>query len=172
MNLEETGRVLAKAAAFDRRTVGASDVLAWHETVVDLDVTDALAAVSRWYRDRSDWLMPAHLRETIALIRAEEAKRRRIARAESIGFPVEAARRPLSDLPTETQAALRSAASGNHSPECDHPDEDRKDLFGGGAVCGRCGRTLDRAEIQARRRALLAAVADEATAERWPGSGE
>lgn len=115
MNLAETAMVLAKAAAFDRRTVGENDIRAWHETINDLFVADALAAVSRWYRDRSDWLMPSHLRETVRLLRAEVARDARIAAAEARGLPAaqEAVGKPMSALAPEVQEALRSAASGS-----------------------------------------------------------
>ena len=57
----DTARVLAKVQAYDRRTVGETDILAWHETIGDLDYADALAAVSRHYRESTQWLMPAHI---------------------------------------------------------------------------------------------------------------
>lgn len=82
MNLAETARVLAWAAAFDRRTVGEMDVQAWQATLDDLDVEDALEGVTRWYRDRSDWLMPAHLREAVKLIQVDRRRAARLAAAE------------------------------------------------------------------------------------------
>jgi hypothetical protein len=66
MNLEETARVLAKAQAFDRRTIGEADIRAWHEALSDVDYTDALQAVTAHYRDTTDWLMPAHIRALAA----------------------------------------------------------------------------------------------------------
>ena len=59
MNLEEIAAVLAKCAAYDRRTVGASDVLAWHEVLERVELADALEAVKRWYSNNRDWIMPS-----------------------------------------------------------------------------------------------------------------
>jgi hypothetical protein len=75
MNLQEAGQILAKAAAYDRRTIGQADVLAWHEALSDMDATDALAAVAAHYRDSTEWLMPAHVRRQVA----ELARQRRRA---------------------------------------------------------------------------------------------
>lgn len=112
MNLEETARVLAWAAAFDRRTIGEADVRAWHETVNDLDVTDALTAVTRWYREHTEWLMPAHLRTAVREVRSDRARKARWRAAEDKGLPPaqEAAARPLASLPVDVQEAVRTAA--------------------------------------------------------------
>lgn len=117
MNLRDTAKVLAKAAAFDQRTVGEADVLAWHETVSDLDVDDALAAVSRWYRDRSDRLMPAHLREAVRLVRADRRKAARIAAAEAAAERASAAheepaRRFWGQLEPGARANLSALSGG------------------------------------------------------------
>lgn len=125
MNLEETARVLAWAAAFDRRTIGEADVRAWNETVADLDVGDALRAVTRWYRDHTEWLMPAHLRAAYHEIRADRAREARWRAAEEKGLPPaqEALARSLGSLPAEVQEAVRSAArrpqGGQDAPPLD-----------------------------------------------------
>lgn len=74
MNVDDTAKVLAKAAAFDRRTVGESDILAWHQAISDLDPLDALDAVTAHYQHETRWLMPADVRG-----HAEEASKRRAA---------------------------------------------------------------------------------------------
>lgn len=74
MNLQETTRVLAKAQAFDRRTIGEADIRAWHEALEDVDAVDALNAVTAHYRATADWLMPAHIR-TLAAQAARERHR-------------------------------------------------------------------------------------------------
>ena len=45
MTPDETIDLLSVAAAFDRRTTGESDVMAWHATIGDLDFADSRAAV-------------------------------------------------------------------------------------------------------------------------------
>ena len=113
MNLEQTARVLAKAAAFDFRTVGETDVRAWHEAIGDLDAEEALAAVSRWYRDRADRLMPSHLREAVKLLRAERRKAERVAAAESAMPPgEEPARRLWAELEPEERERLSGLSRG------------------------------------------------------------
>jgi hypothetical protein len=72
MNVTETASVLAKCAAFDRRTVGDTDVLAWHQAIGDLDVLDALDAVTAHYQQETRWLMPSDVRA-----HAEAAAKRR-----------------------------------------------------------------------------------------------
>lgn len=67
MTKSEVALILAKAAAFDARTVGEADIEAWHECIGDLDFTDAMEAVTSHYRHSSDRLMPSHL-----VIAAEE----------------------------------------------------------------------------------------------------
>lgn len=114
MNYAEMGRVLAKASVFDFRTVAEADVMAWHEACGDLDVDDALAAVTRWYRDRSDRLMPSHLREAVKLVRADRARDARVqAGAVAAVLPDETpAGVRIADLPAETQAMLRKPFRG------------------------------------------------------------
>lgn len=79
MNPIDIANVLAKAAAFDQRTVGQADILAWHEALHDLDAADALAAVTRHYATSEQRIMPVHVRR-IATDLARE--RHRIAREE------------------------------------------------------------------------------------------
>lgn len=81
MNRSETAVLLAKVSAFDQRTVGEADVLAWHDVLGDLDLADALAAVSGHYRDSTDRIMPADVRRGVRELRAE---RRRLAEKAAI----------------------------------------------------------------------------------------
>lgn len=73
MNLSETARLLGAMAAFDRRTVGDTDVMAWQAVLADVAYEDALAAVKRWYSNNTEWIMPAHVRHLVAeLVRKRE----------------------------------------------------------------------------------------------------
>jgi hypothetical protein len=65
MTPEETGRLLGICAAYDRRTVGEIDVIAWYRVVGDLDCSDCEAAVVAWYTTRREWIMPADIRSTV-----------------------------------------------------------------------------------------------------------
>lgn len=73
MTPTDTAKVLAKIASYDRRTVGDTDILAWHEALNDLDARDALDAVTAHYRAETRWLMPADIRH-----HAETAANRRL----------------------------------------------------------------------------------------------
>lgn len=74
MTPDEVARLLAKCAAFDSRTVGRADVLAWHETVGDLDPETALRAVSRWYRDNDERINPASLRRAYIAVQGTDRR--------------------------------------------------------------------------------------------------
>jgi hypothetical protein len=97
----ETARVLSKAAAFDQRTIGEADVMAWHEALADLDASDALAAVSRHYADSEQRIMPVHVRRLATEINRD--RRRALREAEERkaieAYRVEAG--PLTDRSEE-----------------------------------------------------------------------
>lgn len=118
MNYAEMGAVLAKAAIFDYRTVDEMDVMAWHEVCGDLDFNDAMTGVSRWYRDRSDRLMPSHLREAATLVRSDRRRdaRLRAEQERAANTPERPPAVPLSSMPAEIQAAIRRRPSGPLSP--------------------------------------------------------
>jgi len=69
MTLEQTIDILAVAAAFDRRTIGEGDAVAWHAALSDLSFIEARDAVIAHYRDRRDWIMPADVRQRVKAIR-------------------------------------------------------------------------------------------------------
>jgi hypothetical protein len=77
MTPSEVSKVLTKCAAYDQRTIGQADVLAWHETLHDVELADALDAVRRHYRDEARRAMPADIREHA---RAAKRDRQRIER--------------------------------------------------------------------------------------------
>lgn len=105
MTPADIARVLAKAAAFDQRTVGEADILAWYDAIGDLDPTDALEAVSRHYRESTDRLMPAHIRRIAAQLvrerhRIEREQRDRLAieATASAAVPTQDRRADVDDL--------------------------------------------------------------------------
>jgi hypothetical protein len=69
MTPEEVIDLLTTAAAFDRRTVGEADVIAWQSAVGDLDFPDARDAVVQHYRATRDWIMPSDVRRLVKAIR-------------------------------------------------------------------------------------------------------
>ena len=75
MTPDETIDLLSVAAAFDRRTTGESDVIAWHAAVGDLDFNDSRAAVIAHYQQSRDWVMPADVRTRVKAIRRDRLSR-------------------------------------------------------------------------------------------------
>jgi hypothetical protein len=74
MNLSETARVLAYAQAFDQRTVGETDVIAWHSLFVDAAFGDVQEAVKQHYMVSPDRVMPATVLSLVReMVRAREA---------------------------------------------------------------------------------------------------
>lgn len=83
MKRSEVAALLTMMAAYDRRTIGEADVIAWH-AALDGHVTPGIAreAITRHYRRSSDWLDPARL-----LTAAREIRRERIATAGQPDYP-------------------------------------------------------------------------------------
>lgn len=79
MNAEETGKLLATCATFDRRTTGEADVIAWLRVLGDLDYRECEAAVIGYYADSRDWIMPADIRSRVMRERRAAAGRARRA---------------------------------------------------------------------------------------------
>jgi hypothetical protein len=105
MNLTETAAVLAKAAAFDRRTVGEADILAWHEVLGDLPADDVLTAVTAHYREATDWLMPAHVRlHALSIDRERRRAARELREAEELQAAIAAS--PLHDRADDVTALI------------------------------------------------------------------
>jgi hypothetical protein len=80
----ETARLLAAAAAYDRRTVGDMDVVAWHKAIGHLDAADSLEAVARHYATSREWIMPADVSAGVQAIRNERAATRH---SEALALP-------------------------------------------------------------------------------------
>lgn len=99
MTPKETLQLLRVIAAIDHRTVGETDVTLWHAMLSDISLDDAQAAVIAYFRDCSDWLMPADIRARVRRVRAD-----RLARV-----PSPAPRSPeIDDDPAAYQAALKA----------------------------------------------------------------
>ena len=75
MTPDETVDLLTVAAAFDQRTVGEGDAMAWYAVVGDLDFADARQAVIGHYTDTTDRIMPAHVRQRVKALRRDRLAR-------------------------------------------------------------------------------------------------
>ena len=106
MTIEETVDLLTVAAAYDRRTVGEGDAIAWHAAIGDLPLDECRAAVIGHYADSTDWLMPGHVRKRVKAMRDA-----RIARSIPAAPPAELADDP-GRYRAELKAQIRRIADG------------------------------------------------------------
>lgn len=75
MDRTQTASLLAVVSAYDRRALGESDVLAWHEALSDLDFDECRASVATHYRTSTEWLMPAQVRKLARAATQDQAMR-------------------------------------------------------------------------------------------------
>lgn len=73
MTPAETAELLGLCAAFDRRTIGKADVLAWQTVLADIDTDAARQAVTAHYATETRWIMPADIRQHVLQQRAATA---------------------------------------------------------------------------------------------------
>jgi hypothetical protein len=73
MTPSQTAELLTFCAAFDRRTIGKADVLAWQTVLTDIDYDAAKQAVTQHYATETRWIMPADIRQAVRKTRADAA---------------------------------------------------------------------------------------------------
>lgn len=73
MNRSEVANLLAVIQTYDQRTVGETDVIAWHGAVGDLAFNEGRDAVLEHYKTTTDRIMPAHLRQLVQAARVKAA---------------------------------------------------------------------------------------------------
>lgn len=69
MNLSETAKLLALIAAYDQRTIGEADVVAWQQVLYDVTLPNARAAAVDHYREKTSRIMPADVRGGVRRVR-------------------------------------------------------------------------------------------------------
>lgn len=75
MTPDEAADVLARAAAYDQRTVGISDAEAWAAALPDIAADEAIPAIAAWYSRRRERVMPADVRQLVTVARNEAWER-------------------------------------------------------------------------------------------------
>ncbi len=75
MNHSEVAKLLTLAAAYDQRTIGEADVLAWHELLSETNPRDAAAVVKTHYATKRERLMPIDVIEGVRKIRHDRLER-------------------------------------------------------------------------------------------------
>lgn len=115
MNRSEAATLLARAAAFDNRTVGVADATAWAAALHDLPCDDdAFAAVARFYgtppKDPATrlWIQPHNVRSLRKTIRSE--------RAEGFQYEPPAADETPAEYLARYRGQLDAVASGRVAP--------------------------------------------------------
>ena len=138
MTPDETALVLTKAAAFDQRTIGEADVMAWYSVLEDVPVDDALQAVSDHYRESTSRLWPADVRRLAAEIdhkRRGAERQRQLEAAEPPALPAapadpervkELVREVVAKLPIVDSDRIRERAIQRARKERGRPDPPRR----------------------------------------------
>jgi hypothetical protein len=108
----EAAGVLAYAAAFDKRTIGRADALAWAEVLDGLDPADCRAAIRAYYRtDATDPIAPGQIITRVRVMHRPEEDRARFEANGDLRLPEydpDAAHAAY----LEASAALASARAG------------------------------------------------------------
>lgn len=65
MTPAQVAELLTFCAAFDRRTIGKADVLAWSPLLTTIDFDEAREAVTTHYASSTRWIMPADIRDAV-----------------------------------------------------------------------------------------------------------
>ena len=107
MTRSETAALLAFCAAYDQRTIGEADVLAWNEAlecpwVPNIDIDEAQAAVIAHYRETPQRITPA---DVIKRVKTDRADRYR-------GIPMRGKGVP----PTEEYRRIRAETEARDHP--------------------------------------------------------
>lgn len=138
MTPDEVAVVLSKASAFDQRTIGEADVMAWHEVLADIPVDDALQAVTEHYRECTTRLWPADLLRLAAQIdhrRRGAIRRAELAAKEPPALPVAPAdpervakliREVIAGLPSTDSDRIRERAKQRAHKERGRPEPVRR----------------------------------------------
>lgn len=122
MTPKEAGKVLAIAAAFDNRKPTAESAVLWANALRDIPFKDASEAVAAHYAESTDWVMPAHIRRRVALLRAA-----RLALVTEPALPPDMAPAAYRDA---LRAWRRQVADGG-DPELALASVYRRELTGG-----------------------------------------
>jgi hypothetical protein len=69
MKNSDAARLLARAAAYDKRTASQVEAQAWAEAIPDhYELEDCIDALVRHFRTSTDYLMPAHIVDLVPIV--------------------------------------------------------------------------------------------------------
>jgi hypothetical protein len=106
MTPAEAARVLARAAAFDKRTASEVEARAWAEALPEINEADAIEAIVRHYRASTEYLMPGHVRVGARSIIGERQDRAAMQRG--LPGPPPATAEARAQILAEAKARLRA----------------------------------------------------------------
>jgi hypothetical protein len=81
MNRPEVTRLLAYCQAFDQRTVGEADELAWLDVLGDLSFAESKEAARQWYSEHRERIMPGDIRSLVRVMHSAKLSDRSIYEA-------------------------------------------------------------------------------------------
>lgn len=106
MTPPEAAVLLGVCAAYDRRTIGEADAIAWSQALDDITLDEGRQAVVAHYRDHREWIMPADVRA-----RVRRARDRRLT-ARPLPPPDPDLTANPGAYQRQLRATIRSVASG------------------------------------------------------------
>jgi len=113
MKISETALVLAKAQAFDNRTVGEANIAAWHEVLADVSIHEALAAVTDHFKTSIEYLTPRHI---VAFVESGRYDGKRLLEvAGPPDYPSDLTHQAEQAFRLEYQAAVRAGLSAGQA---------------------------------------------------------
>lgn len=71
MEIRETALIVGLVAQGDNRNVDERTIAYWHDLIGDLNFQDAQTAVREFRRESTEYLMPVHVRQRVARLRAD-----------------------------------------------------------------------------------------------------
>lgn len=75
MNRNDVADVLTAISAYDQRTVGEPDIIAWHAAIGDLPKDVAIEAVAMHHKISAERIKPFHVNELVRNIRNDRRER-------------------------------------------------------------------------------------------------
>lgn len=71
MTPDQAAELLTVACAYDSRRPDRARAIAWADALGDLDADDCVNAIRQHYRVSTEWVMPAHIRRLVRVIRED-----------------------------------------------------------------------------------------------------
>lgn len=155
MTPADAAELLSIAAAFDRRKIGHTDALAWAKALEGLNPRDCAQAITDHFKDSTEYLMPAHVRQRVQRLRTE-----RIRAVPSTALePADVDPNDVEAYQVARLALIRRVADGDPLPERPAlPARDPEKLLAGTAASMRRAALQPSPGYVAASRKLAAAV--------------